>query len=237
MGNIEWSQTYGKESYDYAHGVVESIDGGYAVAGISRSETSTDFWLVKIDTKGKMLWNKSFKRGDHSEAYSLISTSDGGYGLAGYSHSIFGSQGIDYWLVKTDRNGTMEWNQTYGGPENEGANAVVQTSDNGYAIAGVIESYGANNGDFWLVRTDQNGTMVWNRTLGAKQEDIATDLIQTDDGGFVLGGFSHQLIFRDILLVKTNSEGYVQWLQNYSGQGDVYATSLVQTVDNELFPF
>ena len=158
-GNIEWNQTYGKESYDYAYSVVESIDGGYALAGISHSEASDDFWLVKTDSEGKMLWNKLFKKGDHSVAYSLIVLSDGGYGLAGYSHSIFGLQGIDFWLVKTDKYGNLNLSKTFGGADTECAYSVIETSDGGFALAGYTDSFGNGGLDFWLVKTDEYGNI------------------------------------------------------------------------------
>ncbi|MEJ2280944.1 MAG: hypothetical protein P8X97_03380 [Candidatus Bathyarchaeota archaeon] len=159
FGNIEWNQTYGKESYDYAYSVVESIDGGYALAGVSRSEASADFWLVKTDLDGQMLWNKTFKRGDHSEAYSIKTLSDGGYGLAGYSHSIFGSQGIDFWLVRTDKYGNLNLNQTFGGTQIDSAFSIIETIDGGYALAGYTNSFGNGNLDFWLVKTDKYGNI------------------------------------------------------------------------------
>ena len=156
-GNMEWNQTYGKEDYDFAYSLVESIDGGYAVAGISRSETSADFWLIKTDIYGQIQWNKLYKRGSHSGAYSLIVTSDGGYALAGYSHSIFGSTGTDFWLIKTDPYGNIKLNQTYGGNETDHAYAVVETSDGGFALTGYTKSYGNGGQDFWLVKTDKYG--------------------------------------------------------------------------------
>ncbi|MEJ2271779.1 MAG: hypothetical protein P8X91_04720, partial [Candidatus Bathyarchaeota archaeon] len=149
----------GKESYDYAYSVVESIEGGYALAGMSRSEGSADFWLVKTDSEGRMLWNKMFKGGDYSVAYSLIVLSDGGYGLAGYSHSIFGPQGIDYWFIKTDKYGNLKLNQKFGGTDIDNAYSIIETSDRGYALAGYTKSFGNGDLDFWVVKTDENGNI------------------------------------------------------------------------------
>jgi hypothetical protein len=158
-GNMEWNQTFGKEDYDFAYSIVESIDGGYALAGISRSEDSADFWLIKTDIYGQIQWDKRYRRGTHSGAYSLIVTSNGGYALAGYSHSIFGSTGTDFWLVKTDPYGNIKLNQTYGGTEIDHAHAVVETSDGGFALTGYTKSYGKGGQDFWLVKTDEYGNI------------------------------------------------------------------------------
>jgi hypothetical protein len=158
-GNMEWNQTFGKEDYDFAYSIVESIDGGYALAGISRSEDSADFWLIKTDIYGQIQWDKRYRRGTHSGAYSLIVTSNGGYALAGYSHSIFGSTGTDFWLVKTDPYGNIKLNQTYGGTEIDHAHAVVETSDGGFALTGYTKSYGKGGQDYWLVKTDEYGNI------------------------------------------------------------------------------
>ena len=158
-GNMEWNQTYGKEDYDFAYSIVESIDGGYALTGISRSEVSADFWLIKTNNYGQIQWDKRYRRGTHSGAYSLLVTSDGGYALAGYSHSIFGTTGTDFWLVKTDPNGNIQLNQTYGGTETDHAYAVVETSSGGFALAGFTKSYGNGGQDYWLVKTDEYGNI------------------------------------------------------------------------------
>jgi hypothetical protein len=156
---MEWNQTYGKEDYDFAYSIVESIDGGYALTGISRSEVSADFWLIKTDNYGQIQWDKRYRRGTHSGAYSLLVTSDGGYALAGYSHSIFGTTGTDFWLVKTDPYGNIQLNQTYGGTETDHAYAVVETSSGGFALAGFTKSYGNGGQDYWLVKTDEYGNI------------------------------------------------------------------------------
>jgi len=102
------------------------------------------------------LWSQTYG-GEYGDiAYSLVETSDGGYALAGVTSS-FGAGLSDFWLVKTDSSGNMEWNQTYGGTEYEVAYSLVATSDGGYALAGSTRSFGAGGYDFWLVKTDANG--------------------------------------------------------------------------------
>ena len=102
------------------------------------------------------MWSKTYGGKSEDIAYSLVETSDGGYAIAGYTGS-FGAGGDDFWLVKTDAEGNMEWNQTYGGRNNDIAYSLVETSDGGYAIAGCTLSFGAGSHDFWLVKTDAYG--------------------------------------------------------------------------------
>jgi predicted secreted protein len=127
-------------------------------------------------------WSKTYGGTNANVAYALVQTSDGGYALAGYTNS-FGAGGYDFWLVKTDSNGNMQWNKTYGGTGDDEAAALVQTTDGGYALAGYTNSFGAGGYDFWLVKTDSNGNMQWNKTYGGSGNDYASDLVRTSDGG------------------------------------------------------
>ncbi len=152
-GNHEWNQTYGEAYFDHALSVVETSDGGYALAGVSESSGAgySDFWLVKVDSSGNHLWNQTYGGALWEEAECVVETSDGGYALAGFTES-FGAGFADFWLVKTDAAGNMLWNKTCGGTENDFAFSVVETSDGGYALAGSTDSFGAGSNDFWLVK-------------------------------------------------------------------------------------
>jgi len=186
-GNVQWSRTYG--GADLASSMVQTSDGGYALAGCTWSygTGSRDFWLVKTDSAGNMLWNKTYGGADHDQANSVVQTSDGGYALAGLTTS-FGAGGDDFWLVKTDSAGNMQWNQTYGGTKDDQANSVVQTLDGGYVLTGTTASYGAGGNDFWVIKTDPHGNMEWSQTYGGTSGDAANSVILTNDGGFALTG-------------------------------------------------
>jgi hypothetical protein len=112
--------------------------------------------LIKTDGTGNMQWNKTYGGTGMDHFYSLVETSDGGYALGGYTNS-FGAGSTDFWLIKTDANGNMEWNQTYGGAEYDLVSSLVETVDGGYALAGYTTSYGAGPWNFWLVKTDEYG--------------------------------------------------------------------------------
>jgi len=174
-GNMQWSKTYGTlYGFDYGFSVVQTGDGGYAIAGSGFAN------LVKTDANGTLLWSQSYG----GAADSLVVTSDGGYALAG-------SFGGDFWLVKTDSNGNMQWNKTYGGAGDEKAHSVVRTFDGGYALAGYTYSYGAGSSDFWLVKTDSNGNIEWSRPYGGTGSEEAWSVIQTSDGGYALAGYTY----------------------------------------------
>ena len=116
-----------------------------------------------------------------------IQTSEGGYALAGFTSS-FGAGGKDFWLFKIDSAGNQLWNKTYGGLGDEVAYSVIQTSEGGYALAGFTNSFGAGGKDFWLVKTDATGIMLWNKTYGGLGDEVAYSVIQTSQGGYILSG-------------------------------------------------
>jgi predicted secreted protein len=209
-GNMQWNQTYGGTGDEEASCVVQTSDGGFALAGYTNSlgAGSYDFWLVKTDSSGTVLWNRTYGYPDDDEAEYVVQTGDGGYALAGCTNST-GAGGLDFWLVKTDSSGTLQWSQTYGGAGDEAANALVQTSDGGYALAGWTTSYGAGDADFWLVKTTSTGAMQWSKTYGGGGDDEAYSLVQTSDGGYALAGFtsSYGTGYYDGFLVKADSAG------------------------------
>jgi hypothetical protein len=233
-GTLQWSRTYGGTGYDGANSVVQTGDGGYALAGYTDSYGAglKDFWLVKTDGAGNVQWSRIDGGTGADEAYSVVQTGDGGYALAGYTTS-FGAGSWDFWLVKTDGAGNVQWSRTYGGTNDDIARSVVQTSDGGYAIAGDTYSYGAGLDDFWLVKTDGAGNVQWSRTYGGTNYDSAYSVVQTGDGGYALAGYtdSYGAGILDFWLVKTDGAGTLQWSRTYGGTSNDHALSLVQTGD------
>jgi hypothetical protein len=233
-GTVEWNQTYGGWLDDFAFSVVQTDDGGYALAGGTSSSGAgyTDFWLVKANATGAMEWNKTYGDLLDDVAYSMIQTKDGGYALAGETIRYGGSI-PDFWLVKTNATGVMEWNKTYGGPQDDYATCVIQTIDGGYALAGATYSFGAVSGDFWLVKADANGDAKWNKTYGGTREDVAYSVIQADDGGYAVAGYTQSFGAgnADFWLVKTDENGKMFWNRTYGGTEEDVAYSMIQTRD------
>jgi len=206
---MEWNQTYGGEDYEHACALVEASDGGYALAGNTGSfgAGNNDVWLIKTDAYGNIEWNQTYGGAGEEYAFSLVEPSDGGFALAGSTYPIGGDE--DFWLVKTDGTGNMEWNQTYGGEEHNIAYALVGTSDGGYALAGGIGSFSIDEYDVWLVKTDGSGNMEWNHTYGGAKGDIAYSLVEASDGGYAIAGSTRTFGAgdEDFWLIKTNEQG------------------------------
>jgi len=157
-GNMLWSQTYGGEYSDQAWSMIVTSDGGYVMAGSTGPMINEDFWLVKTDEFGNVEWNRTYCGPEDDEAISLIKTSDGGYAIAVQTVSN-GTGSIDFWLIKTDAYGNMEWNQTYGGQDVDWPMSLIETSDWGYAMVGGTYSFGVGSGDFLLIKTDELGVI------------------------------------------------------------------------------
>jgi uncharacterized delta-60 repeat protein len=228
------NQTFGGTSDDYAYSAIVTSDGGYALAGFTKSYGAggADMWLVKTNATGHVEWDKTYGGANDDVAFFIAATSDGGYVLAGLTES-YGAGGADMWLVKTNATGQVEWNQTFGGAFMEHAYSVITTSDGGYAIVGITESYGAGGSDMWLVKTNATGHVEWDKTYGGVAADRGGSILVTSDGGYVLAGTteSHSAGGSDIWLVKTNTTGQVEWYQTFGGVDNEFTSSVIATSD------
>jgi uncharacterized delta-60 repeat protein len=233
-GNIIWAKTYGGTSSDYANSVQQTSDGGYIVAGETRSFGAgrNDIFLIKTDANGNVQWAKTYGGTRYDWPSSVQQTSDGGYIVAGGTWS-FGAGRNDIFLIKTDANGNIIWAKTYGGTDDDIANSVQQTSDGGYIVAGGTYSFGAGSADIFLIKTDANGNVIWAKTYGGTSSDYANSVQQTSDGGYIVAGETESFGAgrNDVFLIKTDANGNVQWAKTYGGTSSDYANSVQQTSD------
>jgi len=156
-GNLQWTKTIGGPESEWGKSLIQTSDGGYAIAGaISISAGDKDVYVIKLDAKGNLQWTKTIGGEKNDGGRSLIQTSDGGYAIAGYTTS-FGAGDCDVYVVKLDANGKLQWTKTIGGPDSEEGVYLIQTSDGGYAIAGTTRSFGAGETDVYFIKLDKNG--------------------------------------------------------------------------------
>jgi hypothetical protein len=233
-GDTLWTRTYGGTDWDEGYPVQQTSDGGYVIAGETRSfgAGSFDVYLVKTDSSGDTLWTRTYG-GSHSDAGSSVQqTSEGGYIIAGYTTS-FGAGGADVYLVKTDSSGNTLWTRTYGGSDDDYGESVQQTSNGEYIIAGETYSFGAGDYDVYLLKTDPSGDTLWTRTYGGSDLDWAQSVQQTSDGGYIIAGGTESFGagFADVYLLKTHSSGDTLWTRTYGGWWYDYGFSVQQTSD------
>ncbi len=237
-GNLIWDRTFGGQANDSAASVQQTSDGGYIIAGTTSSygagiyyhTNGTNVWLIKTDYKGTRLWDRTFGGTGYDSAACVQQTSDDGYIIAGITSS-YGAGGTDAWLIKTDANGNRLWDKTFGGTGYDSAACMQQTKEGGYIIAGTTTSYGAGGTDAWLIKTDANGTRLWDRTFGGPANDSAASVQQTSDGGYIIAGTtsSYGAGGTDTWLIKTDFRGNRLWDKTFGGTGYDSAASVQQT--------
>ena len=209
-GDSLWSRTYGGERSEICFSIIQTADGGFALAGWSESfgAGETDAWLIRTNTEGDSLWSRTFGgEGSYVCSSSIIQTRDGSFVATGWTWSSY-TRDYDIWLARINADGDLLWFKTFGGRGNDLCNSVMQTSDGGFALAGHTSSFGAGNSDFWLLRTDEKGDSLWSRTFGGENDDWCFSAAQTSDSGFALAGWTWSFGAGgiDFWLVKTGPD-------------------------------
>jgi hypothetical protein len=252
---MEWSKTYGGSNTDIAHSINMTNDGGIILAGESRSSdgdvtvhyvnSNPDWWIVKLDAAGNIQWEKTLGGSGTDIVYHAIQTSDGGFILAGetYSEDYDVSNNIgaaDYWIVKLDASGNIEWEKTYGGKDFDIAYSIQQTTEGGYIIIGssgsvdhdVTDHHGGKGiDDYWLLKIDAIGAIEWQRSFGGDSNDFGYKVKVTAEGNFVVAGYSESSNGnvsnpkgqKDFWVILVSPEGDLLWQHSYGGTSDEIA--------------
>ncbi|UCH90121.1 MAG: hypothetical protein JSV49_05640, partial [Thermoplasmata archaeon] len=237
-GKEEWNKTFGGTLNDYGRSVNQTFDGGYIITGYTRSfgdPGSNDVWLIKTDSSGNEEWSKTYGDTGSDIGYSVQQTKNGSYIIAGYTSSYGIPSVNNVWLIRTNKTGTELWNRTFGfsGVDAEGQD-VQQTDDGGYIITGLYLTILTGKNDLWLIKTNKTGHETWNRTYYGDQMDEGYSVDQTDDGGYIIAGYTNSYGFGgtyDVWLIKTNKTGHEKWNQTYGGDQIDYGYSVQQTTD------
>lgn len=210
-GNESWNRTFGHNGYDFGKSTQQTDDGGYIIAGETEfyGAGEYDVWLIKTDSLGNEQWNRTFGGSNQDRVNSVCQTSDNGYIITGYTSSFGPASDSNLWLVKTDEFGNEQWNKTFGESGYNVGNSVKQTSDYDYIITGYTPSNKANNTDLWLIKTDEFGNELWNKTFCGTHTDTGFDVQETSDKGYVIVGetFSYDAWWSDVWLIKTDANG------------------------------
>jgi hypothetical protein len=246
---IVWQKSLGGTKSDIPHDLCPAADGGYVVAGESSSSNgdvfhsrgASDYWIVKLDPQGNIVWKKSYGGTARDEAYSIDACTDGGFIVAGGTRSknldvSDNHGGYDFWIIKLKSNGNLEWKKAFGGPADEIAYDVKQTPDGGFVAVGFTKSKTGDVtkqeglGDYWIVKLDEDGNLVWQKSFGGSLYDFAHAVVLTADGGYVVSGYARSgdgdvnsnSGEEDIWIIKLDSAGNLLWQQrygDYAGEG------------------
>jgi len=251
-GTILWEKSFGFSGHDHSYDLVETADGGFFFSGFldvtsSNGEGSTDkssltahgvgeFWGTKIDADGNLEWRKFFGGTNNDRSFGVVNAHDGGYVLAGASESddfdISNPKGsYDFWVVKVDKNGNFVWENSFGGTGIDQAQDIMATPDGGYIIVGSTFSSDTqvtkNNGqsDVWLIKIDENGQLLWQKSFGGSGFDAAHSVRPSSDGGLLVcgnsksfdGDVSENFGENDIWIFKTDASGTMEWEKSFGG--------------------
>ena len=235
-GNIVWQRTYGGGNDEYGYGIQQTTDGGFIVAGaVLVSGSNYDIWVLKLTSTGTVTWQRRYGGNQLEWAYGVQQTTDGGYVVVGRT-ATYGAGNGDYWVLKLDASGNITWQKAYGGTGVDLALSIHQTSDNGYILNGRTESFGAGGVDFWIVRTDSAGTIVWQKTFGGTGTDWGFKARQVADGSYIAVGqtTSFGAGAEDYWVIKLDASGNSQWQRTFGGAALDYAYSVAQAADGSF---
>ncbi len=254
-GTMQWQKSLGGSSGEYAYDIKQTNDGGYIVAGwtgsndgdVSGNHGWVDYWVVKLSSTGIIEWQKCYGGTGSDQGRSIQQTTDGGYIVAGFSYSNDGDVSgnhypdqADYWVIKIDNAGTLQWQKCYGSSRYDAAFKILQTSDGGYIVAGITDTENTNDGDvsgkhagrdYWVVRLSNTGSIQWQKCLGGNDIDMLHAIDLCPDGGFIVAGSSNSESgdvsgnhpnpsnnsATDYWVVKLSANGTIQWQKCLGG--------------------
>lgn len=232
---FDWAKTYGGDAWDEAFSMVETAQGDLVICGYTKSQEK-HLWIIKIDENGNSLWGRTFKAKPVSEGRDILIGRDSCIVAVGYSIKPF-EYSADLWIVKLNQNGEKLWDKTYGGVAEESANAVTETYDGGYVMAGMTTTTIDFQEDAWILKVDSAGEKLWDKTLGGSKADNANDIIETSDKGLAACGMtsSRGQGFKSIWVAKMDSAGNDLWDNVYRVNEWDVATSLVEGLDGYIY--
>lgn len=238
QGTVVWSKVYtlSDEAYanSYLNSMIQTTDGGFALVGaVDTDQAGRDFWIVKTNSLGVAQWNQTFNSGTYTnqiaetypcddEAQCVIQTNDGGYAIVG-TNSLYraSTSSIVYatWIVKTDAQGKQVWNHGYDLINEQGyRRIIIQTSDNGYAVAGT------QNNDFCLFKIKSSNQFEWSQIYGDQDTDTPCALVQLEDGGYAIAGTwtpTNMTAIRNTMgLIRTDTSGTIIWTKTFTAKQD-----------------
>ena len=239
-GTEDWSRTYGGSGQDEGRFVIETDDGGLIFTGSTGSygSGSLDVWVIKTYSNGTEEWNETYGWGNRDEGRSIRETSDGGYIIGARGTPPGGGGGLDLLLIKIDDDGTLDWDESWGGSSMDEGWDAHEMDDGDYIVTGRTYTYGEGDSDLWLIRTDDSGSEEWERTYGGSEEDLGKLMTPTTDGNYAIAGRTRSYVSGgsndiDVWFLVVDGNGTEIVNETHAGNGWDEARSVVMTSDGK----
>ncbi len=261
-GSIQWQRCLGGTGFDSGTSVLQRPDGGYLVVGntssnngdVSGNHGSSDIWLAKLDASGALVWQRCYGGSLTDSSWDIKATPDGGYIVVGESQSSDGdltsnAGAGDYWILKIDADGDIQWQRSYGGSSFDGASSVALTSDGGYIVNGYTSS---NNGDvsgfqggirdYWVLKLNGQGLLQWQRPCGGSGDDWGFGIAEMSNGDIIAAGYSMSqngdvtpgIHIQDVWRIRLSATGEVINDRSYGGSNLDFGRKILETQDGGL---
>jgi len=265
QGKKQWEQFYGSPNDDVAN-VIVNVEGGFLIGGVTDKKAGgdkkqegygeKDFWLIKIDTQGKILWEKIYGGSGIDELRDIEVLPDG-YLLGGRTQSdksgtvsqpTYGD--FDYWVIKVDKEGKILWDKRYGGLTGDIFDSIVPCKDGRFLLVGdsgsdeneVKTSPNYGDIDYWIVKINANGEKVWDVSYGGTVGDALNEGIALNEGDYLIGGFSYSgaggskatmsLGDADYWLLSIDEKGQKNYERAYGAMNAEYLYSMAEINEN-----
>jgi len=267
-GNIIWENAFGFNGSDRAYAIIETQDSGYLISGVldvtasagqGNSKNSQinehaggDYWAVKLDASGNQEWTKYFGGNLSDDPFGVVETNSGNFILVGASDSadvdISNNKGsYDFWVVSISSTGNLIWEKNFGGTQIDEAQDIIKTTDNNFIIVGNTRSddidVSANNGDsdVWIIKINENGDLLWEKTIGGASFDTANSISKSNIGYIISGSSRSENGFittnngqNDALVANIDETGNLLWLKTVGGSEFDFAYDVVQLDDGSI---
>jgi len=267
-GTILWEENFGFSGSDQAYKAFQTSDGGYFVTGFFDVSASGgggndvgrgtlhgvgEFWGIKLKADGTKEWRRYFGGTNNDRSYDAVETDDGGFLMTGTSESVDFDKTdpkgtYDYWAVRLTATGDLVWTKSFGGNEIDNSYASIKTQDGNYIMVGDSRSADQDvtsprgNADAWMVKFDDNGSKIWQKSFGGSQFDTAHSIVQRSNGDYILSGHSRS---NDIDLTTNNGvndawifvvdeNGGLKFQKSIGGSGLDFASEAIETTDNKI---
>lgn len=260
-GTISWQKTFGYSGADSGTTVLQTKDNGFLITGVldvtasggqgnsaknSQKHAGGDIWAIKLNTIGDLEWSRYFGGSFTDTPFGAVETQDNAYIIAASSDSedfnISNNKGTyDFWILKISADGDLIWEKNFGGSEVDEPRGITTTNDGNFIIVGDTRSSDkdatTNNGgaDLWMLKISTDGNLIWQKTFGGTNFDVARSISKTLDNGFIIAGNSRSLDAgftnqgqNDAWVLKVDANGNLVWQKFVGGSENEFLFDAIE---------